>query len=260
MRILEISTVVGCSIACAYCPQKTHVTNYAARSSEFRMSLDTFKKCLSTIPSDVEIQFAGMAEPWLNPECTDMVLHALVKSHSVGIYTTCVGMTMWTVARLKYYPLRIFCIHLPDDAGQMKLKIDQNYLDVVKACIKNIPTCSLMCVGTVHPHVRAILDKDVTNWTSGLISRAGNLPVIKDIYKSGPLKQLPCMEHNVLLPNGDVVLCCCDYSQKHIIGNLTRQSYEELFSGTEFQRIIKGLKDESEAIICRKCEIAECEK
>ena len=34
--------------------------------------------------------------------------------------------------------------------------------------------------------------------------------------------------HNVLLPNGDVSLCCMDYGLEHIIGNLYEQSYEDI--------------------------------
>ena len=36
------------------------------------------------------------------------------------------------------------------------------------------------------------------------------------------------MNHNVLLPNGDVVLCCMDFGMQHVLGNLKRQSYEEI--------------------------------
>jgi hypothetical protein len=46
-------------------------------------------------------------------------------------------------------------------------------------------------------------------------------------------KQMTCgclekMYHNVMLPNGDVSLCCMDYGLKHILGNLYEQDYEEI--------------------------------
>jgi hypothetical protein len=30
------------------------------------------------------------------------------------------------------------------------------------------------------------------------------------------------------MPNGDVVLCCMDYDQEHILGNLFTQTYDEI--------------------------------
>ncbi len=68
------------------------------------------------------------------------------------------------------------------------------------------------------------------------------------------------MDHGVLLPNGDVALCCMDYSLAHVLGNLRDMPHRELYKGDAFQKILLALKDESMALICRKCEIAECEK
>ena len=34
--------------------------------------------------------------------------------------------------------------------------------------------------------------------------------------------------HNVVLPNGDVSLCCMDYGLKHILGNLYTQEYNDI--------------------------------
>ncbi len=257
MRIIEVSTVVGCQLSCPYCPQKIHVQNYAQNSSEFKMSLETFKACLETAPLDVEMQFVGMAEPWLNENCTDMLLYTHKRGHSVAVFTTCVGMTLEDVERIQHVPMRIFCIHLPDDAGQMHMTVDQNYIEVVKACMAKIPTTTLMCVGRLHRAVEAGIGKMVGDGTKSLISRAGNLQQRAIPRKSGKLKRLPCMDHNVLLPNGDVVLCCMDYSLKEKLGSLLETPYEKLFEGEGFQRILRGLEDDSIDIICRNCEIAE---
>jgi radical SAM protein with 4Fe4S-binding SPASM domain len=39
----------------------------------------------------------------------------------------------------------------------------------------------------------------------------------------------PFYDQNVVLPNGDVYLCCMDYSLKHRMGNLFEQDYYSLF-------------------------------
>ena len=49
-------------------------------------------------------------------------------------------------------------------------------------------------------------------------------------HTDGP-RTCGCVEHlyhNVLLPNGDVSLCCMDYGLDHVIGNLNTQSYEQV--------------------------------
>jgi hypothetical protein len=65
----------------------------------------------------------------------------------------------------------------------------------------------------------------------------------------------PFYDQNVLLPNGDVVLCCMDYGLRHVLGNLLRQEYHELFSGAEMGRLRAanmrpGNTDRS---ICTRC-------
>ena len=43
-----------------------------------------------------------------------------------------------------------------------------------------------------------------------------------------PVGCLEKLYHNVVLPNGDVSLCCMDYGLEHIIGNLLDQEYEDV--------------------------------
>ena len=49
------------------------------------MSLDTFKKCISTMPTDIGLNFTGYVEPFLNPEATDMIIHSF-KSDFEGFH------------------------------------------------------------------------------------------------------------------------------------------------------------------------------
>jgi len=65
---MEITTVIGCKIRCAYCPQSKLMKKYAEKSNIYKMTFDTFKSCLDKIPFNVQIDFSGMGEPWMNPE------------------------------------------------------------------------------------------------------------------------------------------------------------------------------------------------
>lgn len=253
---IEISTVVGCKMNCSYCPQKLHVTNYARENSEFKMSMDTFRKCIDKLPRHVEILFAGMAEPWLNPDATDMVLLAHSFGFKVGVYTTTVGMTKQDVDAIKHLPFLHFCIHLPDRDGKMKLNITTQYLYVLRQALQ-IPH-NLVCIGDLHPAILPITGP-VPDSTNGLISRAGNIKSMAIPPKTGPLECSVCgpkIDHNVLLPNGDVLLCCMDYGNENVIGNLLRDEYDDLFKSAEYTRIMDAMKNGGD-VLCRKCELSK---
>ena len=70
----------------------------------------------------------------------------------------------------------------------------------------------------------------------------------------------PFYDQNVMLPNGDVVLCCMDYTLSVRLGNLLRQEYFELFSGEAMAKLhasnmrVEGpAEDPAKRTICRNC-------
>ena len=258
---LEISTVVGCRMACDYCPQAIHVKNYRGRAGARVMTLELFRACLAKVPTDVEIVFAGMAEPWLAPDATAMVLHAHQKGHQVSVFTTCSGMTLDDLRQIRDIPFRLFCLHVPDADGRMTLKITPEYLEVLGACIREMPQHNFSLIGRIHPEVAHLVDQPLVDWSSGLYSRAGNLEAFKIPRKTGKLRCSACgpkIDHNVLLANGDVALCCMTYDLKHILGNLLVDTYEDLFRSPAYQTVMAGLGgDEALDIACRTCELSE---
>jgi radical SAM protein with 4Fe4S-binding SPASM domain len=243
---------------CDYCPQKIHVNNYTAKTRHTQMTFADFKKMLSTVPKEVEIVFAGMAEPWLNKWCTDMVNYTFEQGYQVGVYTTTSGMTMKDVIGIHNLPFKFFTLHLPDADGIMRLKVDEKYLKVLEK-VHELIDCQTMVIGKLHPLVEEITGP-VQDGSPGLFSRAGNLKTLAINRKKGVLQCSACgpkIDHNVLLPNGDVLLCCMDYGQEHVIGNLLHMDYSDLFKSDEYLRVMEGLKDENSNILCRKCEVSE---
>lgn len=257
--ILEISTVVGCRLACAACPQAVHVRSYSAPGRDTVMAMETFTRCLAKVPRSVEIMFAGMAEPWLNPHATAMVLQAFEHGHQVSVFTTTVGMTLATAAQLCGLPFRLFCVHLPDRDGRMRLTVGDHYLTVLRAVLTAVPGHDLTVIGPLHPNVREVVGRDVPDASPGLCSRAGLVfPVPR---KTGRLRCTACgpdLDHNVLLPDGTVVLCCMQYDLRHTLGNLGTDTYASLFHGPGHALVRQGLAgDETVALSCRTCELAE---
>jgi biotin synthase-like enzyme len=54
---MEITTVIGCKIRCAYCPQSKLMKKYAEKSNIYKMTFDTFKSCLDKIRSMFKLIF-----------------------------------------------------------------------------------------------------------------------------------------------------------------------------------------------------------
>lgn len=257
---LEITTVIGCRLRCSYCPQPLLIKQYAKNDDKTHvMPLEIFKACLNTVPSITSVTFAGMAEPWLNPACTDMVMHAINKGHDVVVYTTVLGMSMADVERLRGLHFKHLCLHLPDAENRMKLPITAEYLRVLQALVAAQPEHNYSVIGPCHPAIAATLGHTIPDSTGALHSRAGNIAThgIQQVpRRTGRLDTRHCIDHNVLLPNGDVALCCQDYGLKHVLGNLLKQSYNELFEGEEFKKLQRGMEDDSVDILCRTCNIA----
>lgn len=237
----------GCVVDCVFCPQRTLQKSY---KGERFLTLENFQKAVNKIPQEIRVTFAGFTEPWLNPKTTEMLLYAHQKGHPISVFTTGIGMDIDDVEKIKNIPYAGnpnggFVLHLPDQERKAKHPITDRYIKVIEKfgeVHSQIQNFTLMCMGTVHESVRHIFPEAPTYQ---MWSRAGNLlgesimkPELlnrKDEYKSVYHGEQPmtcgCLEklyHNIMLPNGDVSLCCMDYELKHILGNLLEQDYEDV--------------------------------
>jgi sulfatase maturation enzyme AslB (radical SAM superfamily) len=230
---MEITTMIGCSLMCNFCPQDNLRDMYG--NDVKYMSLDTFKTALSKVPKNTRIDFSGMAEAWINPAATDMLEHALVSGHNVAIYTTFYNWNIETAERVikllyRYRAqIEVLSVHFPDEYGNMR--------------------------GWKYS----------TEWEAVFHDRAGSLN--KEQVKEQPVnfitrheRPVSCSktanyDQHVLLPNGDVVLCCMDYDLKHVIGNLVRDSYDDLYTGSPMVNLIReNMKScYSAASLCKSC-------
>jgi hypothetical protein len=247
---LEFTTNIaesGCVVDCLFCPQRTLEKSY---SGTRLLTFDNYKTILNKIPRNIRIAFSGLTEPFLNKNCTDMILYAHERGHEVVVFTTGVGMTPSDVHRLKNIPFAGgvnggFVLHLPDEQRIAKHPINKNYIEVIKAfkeVSSQIKNFYVMCMGDVHSSVKEYFP---TAHIPEFWNRAGNLigefsmkPEMAeyiDRVKHSPKAKDPrtcgCYEdlyHNEILPNGDVLLCCMDYSLSTVLGNLYAQEYYEL--------------------------------
>ncbi len=254
VRCLEVTTVSSCAVNCSYCPQSVLADAYKGDTS---LGLDKFREVVAELPPDVVVHFSGFVEPWLNLECTEMLRYALGEGRRVAVFTTLIGMrSPNTVAELLTgYADRVdqLCIHLPDEFGHMPLKPKAEAIDA----FRTVPGVEWMAMG------RPVEEPGRMNvWAPN--DRAGSLRVLGSGRLQAPLTETrmqadrhvgsiccsytPTYEHNVMLPNGDVVLCCQDYALRHPIGNLFRQTWDELDRASIAQANLDGGDT-----ICRRC-------
>ena len=250
---LEFTTTIspkGCVVNCAFCPQRTLEKIYHAMEGQPKvLTLDNFKTIADKVPSEVRLTFSGFTEPWLNRNCTDMVEYAHFKGHQVSAFTTGIGMKLEDVERLAKIPWTTgpnggFCLHLPDAERIAEHPISDRLRNVYKRFkeLENeIQGFYVMSMGTVHEIASDLWDNppipDFWDRAGNLIGEASIKPALKKIMgqvKSTPKKGAStcgCVEHlyhNVVLPNGDVSICCMDYSLEKILGNILEDTYDNI--------------------------------
>lgn len=234
------------------------------------MSMDVFTKCIDKIPEKTRIHFSGMAEPWLNPNCTDMLLYASKCNHPITVYSTLIGMTIDDFRQIQHIPFTNFIIHLPDAENKSNIPITREYLYLLQYITRFFNQNSMRqnfgasCHGNIHAAIVNAIGADAfnSNQNQGVNSqmhdRAGNLeaPDIPHRNINGPIKCVltsRILNKNVLLPNGDVLLCCMDYGMEYILGNLLVNDYSSIFESPTFLSVINKMDDDSLDLICRHC-------
>ena len=262
MRKLEITTAAPCRLECAFCPHEVFQRNYSGSNRDRMMSWETFMTSLQKLPVEVGISFGGMSEPFLNPLCADMVLEAKSQGHMIEIFTTLVGLTATNLTRIiaalslgyAQHEDRVF-IHLPSVEGTDRMPLTQEYL----ACLEHLATPG--CRVEFHYHGTRVADSishisfgdRLRHWP--LHNRATNETRVlrKTTRKTGQITCVMNAEVNILLPNGDVCLCCQDFGVEHVLGNLCLEDGNDLYRSSEFIRIRQGWRDETIEIPCRYC-------
>jgi hypothetical protein len=262
-RSLAITTHIGCKNQCAYCPQHTIIKSYSAHSSKSKMHLDDFKKYIASVPRSIPLSFAGFSEPWLNPETTAMLLYANEKGFPIRVNTTLVGMQKEDIMQMGKVPFIKFAVHLPDNAAHTKIKVDENYLEVLETLISSKLQKQFF---KYHKEKNTDLATEIKELLQmhnkkahsfGLNNRAGYSKTEYNYFlpnKAKKLKACSDFRHNILLPNGDVVLCHMDWAMQHVLGNLGEISYNELYTSDEFEIIQQALSNPKSALLCRQCE------
>jgi len=261
--------MIGCRNNCSFCPQKAIISQYKKNGGIplLPMNFSFYKSCIDKLPLETCVVFSGMCEAFLNPRCTDMIFYAYEKGLPVSVYTTLMGMTIKDVKRLRKIKFpqndpHAFVVHLPSVGNIEHIKIDKTYFLVLSEIYEStIPV-------VFHYHGDALISQLKNFFTNKIAtverfpahSRASNRIVGQLKRRKGVIGCLKMKLYGsygpILLPDGTMILCCQDYSMKHILGNFKIQTFNEIVHGDEIQKVELGLKDEHIDILCRNCEFS----
>lgn len=250
---LEITTNIGCSNGCRFCPQSTLVSTYP-ESDPREMSIEVFNKCLETVPKHVRIHFSGYSEPLMASQFSSMLINALVQDRDIYLFTTLVGLDEEKMDCIRYFHPLAISVHVPDLVG-FRYPADK-WIELYELFKRASPVNADYSSMTelVDDGIRSRLMRDGHEVsTQTMISRAGLIKE-KQIERliGGNIYCLGERWHrNVLLPNGDVIGCCMGYDMKPILGNLLRQSHEEIYKAAD-----EWKNSDHENDGCRMCEFA----
>jgi sulfatase maturation enzyme AslB (radical SAM superfamily) len=231
---LEVTTVSNCTIDCKYCPQRIFQKHYHGCKM---LTLSAFKSALVSVPRYVGIHFSGFAEPFLNPQCIDMMEYAHSKGYKISLFSTLVGLRSIDVERLRRCNPEV-TLHLPDNLGNAKIPLTQTYKDTLTAVMKQLRITTFYVMN----------ERFISN------ERAGSCADTQRRHLHGWFfcEKLSAPQF-VMLPNCDVTLCCMDFGLKHIVGNLAAQSWFDIIWSPEYQKVCANRLKIDGDVLCRKC-------
>lgn len=249
IKSLEITSRIGCPLKCeSWCPQDKIL---AAHKGPRETTLEMFDACLAKVPKDVRIDGSGFSELLIIKDAAQIMAHAKMKGHETHLYTTLVGLDQQKMYTLMTHRPNYVRIHVPDT--KFLIVPDEQWIRLCAMWLTSEIPSTWMTMGEMTLAVKMFLHaKGITVETPSKINRAGNLDYV-DAGRpiTGPVTcGAERYFQNVLLPGGDVVGCCCDYSKQIKLGNLLTEDYATIHNrAIAWSRDIMPPQDSP----CRQC-------
>ncbi len=273
---LEVTTVIGCKVNCKFCPQNVLMNAYFKKDKKRKsiMSVDDFRVILNHTPSNCGIMFAGMSEPFLNPDCIDLIRIACDAKRNVRLYTTLEGATDKDIETIVNLPLQFVGLHIADKKKYAHITVSDQYYDFVETLLnarkQNGTTFVDDVTAQAEPDEKIMgLCKGKFEIITSVQDRAGNLDgdeVEKRDYRLTNEKFTCCycgpeINNHVVMPDGTLVLCQMDYGMKYVMGNLLENTFDELRQGEVMRNVLEAARGNHTCeVLCDTCLNAKIQK
>lgn len=286
---LEISVKSGCGLFCDYCPQDKYIESYKTKFSEQEKTLteETFMAVMQNVPNSTYMKWTGFTEPLDSKLFPVFSKYLRDNGYKQQISTTLHGnldSVAWFCENLSFF--NGITLHLPDDSGFMKSRVNDKYLSRLTELLENAFKLGLgeerliiFLIGdSFHKDIKSLLDDHLERGLikSSQIQQANILNTrnstidpsklrIKNVTTRDFIKESSRKQKNyycsyrrlnsaVLLPNGQVTLCCQDYNLDFILGNLKTEKLNDLYNKIESDDKLSNMFLKGEFFPCTKCE------
>jgi MoaA/NifB/PqqE/SkfB family radical SAM enzyme len=279
LKIVSLETMTACNQKCYFCPVSIAPReDYDMPVALFERIVDQLTAYRDTLES---VFLQSYNEPTLDRRFVDFCRALFAAKLPVAVLSNGSGLTPSKVdALIEDGPLRYICINLSTldreryvrDRGEDHLALVLRNLDYAKSR----PLADVMKI-VVLGTGDAVHDADfeaITERFAGsrftverhvVMDRAGWLDV--GLRPDAPKRRLAgCdnvgsrpLQHLHITPRGQCVLCCEDYDERYIVGDLTRNTVSEVLEGPELSTMRKwvyGVEEAPDDFMCRDCVFA----
>lgn len=276
LKIVSLETMTTCNQKCYFCP-----VSIAPREDE-AMSDALFERIVSELtafrPTLEAVFLQSYNEPTLDRRFLDQCRTLHAAGLPVAVLSNGSGFTpAKTEALVKDAPLRYLCINLSTlDRERYQRDRGEDHLAAVLRNVdymKDRPVAEemkIVVLGT-GDDVHARDFEEIRARYAGsrfdvqqhvVMDRAGWLDVgMKPAERNRPLAGCDNvgsrpLQHLHITPRGRCVLCCEDYDENYVVGDLTESSIAEVLGGQELAKLrrwIYGIEEAPDDFMCRDC-------
>lgn len=279
LKIVSLETFTTCNQKCYFCPVSIAPReDYSMTDALFAQIVEELKSFRGTLES---VFLQSYNEPTLDRRFLDHVRTLIENGLPVAVLSNGSGFTAAkTDAILAMGGLRYLCINLSTlDRERYQAERGGDHLPVVLRNLdhmKDQPLAQQMNIvvlgtgdATHDADFEAIRERFAgTRFNVEkhvVMDRAGWLDVgLKAADRMRPLAGCDNvgsrpLQHLHITPHGKCVLCCEDYDEKYVVGDLTQSSIAEVLSGDEIAKLrrwVYGIEEAPEDFMCRDCVFA----
>ncbi len=279
LKYVSLESNTNCNQSCYFCPVSI------APREKYLMPTELYQRIvhqLAPYRSTIEAVFMiNYNEPTADPRFVELVAMLREAGLPPAVLTNGTGLTPERVDRLiELGGLRFLSINLSTlDAGRYQQDRGKAHLDLVlkhvdyAAARQVAQQMDIVVLGTGseshQADFRAIRDRYAgSQFTAKYFEvndRAGYLTI--GLSASSNRRRLAgCeyvgsrpLQHLHVTPQGRAVLCCQDYNESVVLGDLNTQTVEEVLTGpamAQARRWAYGLEEPPERFLCRNCRYA----
>jgi len=276
LRVVMLEPMTTCNQKCFFCPVSIAPReDYAMPEAFFEEIVNQLTNFRSTLES---VFLQSYNEPTIDRRFVDQCQTLFAADLPVAVLSNATGLTPRKIdALVESGPLRYICINLSTlDHERYKRDRGEDHLSLVLRNLdyaKDRPLADdmkIVVLGIGDAQHDADFDAIAKRFAGSrfgvqrhvVMDRAGWLDVglkpperKRHLAGCDNLGSRP-LQHLHVTPRGTCVLCCEDYDERYVVGDLAKNTIAEVLAGEEvakLRRWVYGIEEAPQDFICRNC-------